>query len=217
MYRAGEIDIAPRQHAQRPKREGFHATLRDGTPVLVRPVQPDDKWRIEDGLTRMSPASVYQRFCRSVARLSENELRYLTEVDQVRHIAWGAVDPEEPSQPGLAVARLIAELDCPARAEVALTVVDSFRGIGLGTLLLATLCVLAQQQGIRTLRACILPENSLMIGWFRRLGAQTAGDEGSDEDSMVTLDLCLTGPFLQRVPAHFADICHRLQAVLGTS
>jgi GNAT superfamily N-acetyltransferase len=209
MYPRGGIEIAPGPADGGAGRGSFLATLLDGTSVLMRPVTPDDKWRIEEGLARMSPHAVYRRFCRHVARLSETELRYLTEVDQVRHIAWGAVDPEEPSQPGVGIGRLICEPGCPTRAEAAVTVIDPYRGVGLGTLLLATLCALGQQRGIRTLRACILPENSLVLGWFRRLGAHTV----DQDDSMVTLDLRME-EFRQRVPTPFAELLHRVTAIL---
>jgi GNAT superfamily N-acetyltransferase len=165
---------------------GFHAALQDGTPVLIRPVTPGDKMRIEKGLARMSSRSIYFRFGRHLSRLSDRDLRYFTEVDQVQHIAWGAVDPGDPTETGLGVARLICEARNPTRAEVALAVIDAYHGIGLGTVLLATLCALGKSRQIEILRACVLPENHLVVSWFRRLGAELV-----DDDGLMVLDLDL--------------------------
>jgi GNAT superfamily N-acetyltransferase len=162
---------------------GFFASLHDGTLVLIRPVTPCDKIRIEEGLASMSPRSVYYRFGRQLTQLSDCELEYFTEVDQQRHIAWGAVDPEEPSETGLGIARLICESDPPLRAEVALTVIDSHHGLGLGTVLLATMHALAKIRGIPTVRACVLAENHAVVAWFERLGARSV-----DSDCQVILD-----------------------------
>ena len=56
-------------------------TLRDGSQVLVRPIKPDDKQALVEGLDRLSSESRYRWFLRPVTRLSERELRYLTEID----------------------------------------------------------------------------------------------------------------------------------------
>jgi GNAT superfamily N-acetyltransferase len=158
--------------------------LRDGTPVLVRAVGPEDKPRLQDGLSRMSTWSIYRRFARSLSRLTADELRYLTGVDQENHIAWGAVDPSDPQQTGLGIARLIREPNCPRRAEVAVAVVDQYQRLGLGTILLAALYTLAKTRGMETLRAVVLPDNHVVLAWLLRLGARC-----TEEGAQTTLDL----------------------------
>lgn len=192
-----------------PHETGFLATLLDGTPVRLRPVTPADKWRIEEGLSRMSPRSIYHRFCRNVAELSSQELRYLTEVDQVRHIAWGAVDPEDPEERGLGIARLVRDTEIASRAEGAVTVIDPYRGVGLGCLLLATLCVLGRHQGVQTFRACILPENQGVIDWFRRLGARTV----QEDPTLVLLDLDLSEPAWRQTSPAFNQLTRRIESL----
>lgn len=145
--------------------------LRDGTPVLVRPILPEDKGRMQDGLRRLSPESRYHRFMAAISELSDEQLRYLTEVDGVNHIAWVALDPERPGQPGLGVARCIRLESDPEIAEVAVTVVDSHQGRGLGTLLLGLLSRSAAAHGIRTFRAYVLEDNAAVLRIFHDLGA----------------------------------------------
>ena len=158
--------------------------LRDGTPVLVRAVGSEDKIRLQDGLSRMSSWSIYRRFARTVSRLTAEELRYLTEVDQQNHIAWGAVDPSDPHETGLGISRLIRDPYCPTRAEVAIAVVDEYQQLGLGTILLAALYAQARARGIETIRAVVLPDNYVVLAWLSRLGARCTGD-----GAQTTLDL----------------------------
>jgi GNAT superfamily N-acetyltransferase len=189
---------------------GLLAWLHDGTPALLRPVTPDDKMRIEEGLSAMSPRSVYYRFGRQLQRLSEPELDYFTRVDQVQHIAWGAVDPDHPAEAGLGIARLIRETDQPHRAELALTVIDSHHRLGLGTVLLATLHALARIRALRTLRACVLSENHSVHAWFQRLGARPV-----ESDCQVILDWHLADPAPETPSAQrFANLVEQAQTLL---
>ena len=145
--------------------------LRDGTPVLVRAILPEDKARLQAGLRRMSEQSRYYRFMSYVNRLSDAQLRYLTEIDYVNHLAWIALDPSEPDFPVLGVARCIRIEGEPDAAEAAVAVVDSHHGRGLGTLLLGLLAGAASRSGIRRFRAHVLADNVAMLHLFRDLGA----------------------------------------------
>ena len=66
-------------------------TLSDGQRVHLRLMQPSDKELLLAGFERLSPDSRYARFMAPKARLTEGELRYLTEVDGVDHFAMGAI------------------------------------------------------------------------------------------------------------------------------
>ena len=68
-----------------------HARLRDGREVVLRLIRPDDKELLRRGFLAMSPESRYRRFFTIKHELSDDELRYLTEIDGVRHFALGAV------------------------------------------------------------------------------------------------------------------------------
>ena len=154
-----------------PARSELHAVLRDGTRVLLRPIRPEDKDRIRRGLDLLSPRSRYLRFQHVVDRLSEDQLRYLTEVDHHDHEAWVALDEDEPAAPGMGVARYVRLAEDPTVAEAALTVLDDYQGRGLGTLLLAVIGERAIRNGVRTFRNYVLAENRSMLDVFEQLGA----------------------------------------------
>lgn len=149
-------------------------TLRDGQRVLLRPIQPDDKTRLEEGLELLSARSRYLRFHSPMARLSDEQLSYLTEVDQHDHVAWVALNPDDPDEPGMGVARFVRLADEPTVAEAAVTVIDRHQGRGLGSALLGVLVEKAAENGITTLRNYVLADNSAMLGVLDDLGAHRA-------------------------------------------
>jgi hypothetical protein len=61
--------------------------LPDGTRVAIRPIEPGDKARLAEGLRRLSQETIRRRFLAAKPRFTSAELRYLTEIDGVDHIA----------------------------------------------------------------------------------------------------------------------------------
>jgi GNAT superfamily N-acetyltransferase len=147
-------------------------TLRDGSKALLRPIEPDDKWRLAEGLKRLSPRSRYLRFHTDLDEFTDEQLAYLTEVDHHDHEAWVALDPEDLDAPGFGVARYVRLDEDPTIAEAAVTVLDEFQGRGVGTTLLRVLAASAIENGVRTFRNYVLAENEEMLEVFDLLGAQ---------------------------------------------
>ncbi|MCH8899524.1 MAG: GNAT family N-acetyltransferase [Acidobacteria bacterium] len=152
-------------------------TLRDGSRALIRPIRPDDKDVLVDGLSRLSPESSYRRFLRPVTKLSERELRYLTEVDYTNHFAWIATDPDDAIR-GFGVARYVRDAKDAEVAEAAIAIVDDHQGKGLGTILMRVLVATALENGIRTFRGWVLGDNREVLGPLEKIGAQRTADHG---------------------------------------
>jgi RimJ/RimL family protein N-acetyltransferase len=167
--------------------EPLEASLRDGTRILIRPIRPDDRQRLEDGFTRLSPRSRYLRFHSSIERLSEAQVRYFTEVDHHDHVALAAIDLDTEDEPGIGVARYVRLRDEPEVAEAAVTVLDEYQGRGLGTLLLRLLAEEATRHGVRVFRNYVLAENTVMLKVFKELGAVRE----LDESGVYTVDLAI--------------------------
>jgi len=155
--------------------EGYQeeGQLRDGSPVALRPIRPEDKDALRQGLARMSPHSRYLRFFTSKESLSSAELRYLTEVDGRDHFALVAGRTAEHGPgTGLGVARFIRLRDQPDVAEFALAVVDEAQGQGLGGLLLQRLAAAAAERGVHWFRCEVLAENRPMEKLLRDVGTE---------------------------------------------
>ena len=152
----------------------FDVELVDGSTVTLRAITPDDKQLLRDGLARMSPESRYFRFFSPVDHLSDAQLRYFTEVDQVDHVALGAVHRGGRGEIGIGVARYIRMANDPAEAEAAVAVADDFHRLGIGTLLLDAVAALAINNGIRRFRLLVRRENLSMIELLERLDARVA-------------------------------------------
>ncbi len=149
---------------------GTEAELRDGRPILLRQIRPEDRDRLAEGLRRLSPTSRYLRFHADVEELSDRQLDYLTRVDHVDHEAIVALDLEQPEIPGIGVARYIRDPFERHVAEAAVTVADEYHGLGAGTLLLGVLASRARAQGIEVFRNYVLASNHAMLEVFDALG-----------------------------------------------
>lgn len=137
------------------------AELRDGLRVRLRLIRPDDRELLRAGFERLSPASRYARFLAPKATLSDDELRYLSDVDQEDHIAIGAVRDDDPTI-GVGIARCIRLAEQPDTAEAAIAVADEVQRHGLGSLLGLRLIAAAGERGIHRFRCEVLGSNSGM-------------------------------------------------------
>lgn len=154
------------------RRRTLDLSLHGGMRVRLRPVVPEDKERLVQGLERLSPASRYRRFMTAVARLPPRQLAYFTELDYVDHHAIGALALDEPGAPGIAVARYVRLPEQPDAAEVAVTVIDQYHARGVGTLLLHALSAVALEHGINTFRAEIMGDNRAARSLVARFDAR---------------------------------------------
>jgi len=103
----------------------------------IRPIEPNDKEGLQEGLTLLSNESRRQRFFSSRKEFTENELKFFTEVDQVNHIALVAINKIPGPSPAGSV-RCIRDTHSGREhfAELAITIIDSFQGKGLGFILM---------------------------------------------------------------------------------
>lgn len=174
----------------------YEGVLDDGTRVRLRPIRPDDKNRLAVGLAMLSPESRYLRFFRNVDHFTDDQLRYLTEVDFVDHFAWMADLPDAPGEPGIGVARWIRLKDAPEEAEAAVTVADEFQGRGVGTALLWVLARSAFERGVEAFRVAVMGENHPMLHVLSASGAR----RGEWESGVVEFVVPLTGDLLGEPP-----------------
>ncbi len=166
----------------------INTRLKDGTPVLIRLLRPDDKDCLNAGFEKLSVESRRMRFISPPCRLTDSQLKYLTEIDNVNHLAWGVHDMSDDSRPGIGVARYIRLEEDPDKAEFAVTVIDEHQHKGLGTILTDLLIRSAQQNGIKYFTGYMLEGNTSMMNILKHLGAKVKRYKGT----LLQVDLNLT-------------------------
>jgi len=145
--------------------------LKDGSPIFVRPIRPDDKALLVDGLARLSPDSRYKRFLGPKPRFTVSDLRYLTEIDGVDHVAYVALRGDAPKEL-IAVGRMVRSATYPKAAEIAVTVCDDWQRRGIGKLLGDHLAMAARDRGIRYLTGTMAADNIAAHRLFRHVSSQ---------------------------------------------
>lgn len=160
--------------------------LADGSAVVVRPIDPEDRETFVAGFGRTSPESRYLRFMTSVDHLSEAQIRYLIEVDHHDHEALIALD--EASGDGVGIARFVRDREVPIAAEAAVIVVDEWQGRGLGRALCRLLAQRAREEGIERFTALLLVSNTAMLRALEALGPVRVV---SRDDSQIAVEVDL--------------------------
>lgn len=147
--------------------------LADGTRITLRFIRPDDAEELARAFERLSTRSRYQRFFAPMPRLSDEMIRYLTDVDGDRHVAIVATTEslDMKRESGLGVARYIRLAEEPTVAEAAVTVIDEAQGRGIGKLLLASLARIAREHRVLAFRGMVLADNAPMRGLLSELSA----------------------------------------------
>ncbi|ODB90593.1 hypothetical protein A3195_03745 [Candidatus Thiodiazotropha endoloripes] len=122
--------------------------------IVLRLIKANDKALLQQGFDSLSDESRLRRFMAEKRSLSQQELAYFTEVDQMDHFALGMVllDESGNETEGVAIGRFIRLAGDAETAEVGLTVADSMQGQGLGQLLLERLVSAALERGIKRFR-----------------------------------------------------------------
>lgn len=148
--------------------EGALVVLRDGSRIRVRQGHRSDRELLLRGFERLSAGSRYRRFLMATPQLSDEMVRYLTEIDHHDHEAIAAFD--ELTGEGVGVARFVRKSDRPDVAEVAVTVVDEWQGRGVATVLLEVLTGRARAEGITSFTGLLLASNREMMELLESLG-----------------------------------------------
>ncbi len=149
-------------------------TAKDGLPVTVRPIRPEDEPMMVRFHETLSDESVYFRYFHLIKlgqRVDHERLTRQCFADYNRDLPL--VAEREDSKTGergiIAVGRM-NKLHGAEEAEVAVIVSDRHQRLGLGTRLVASLIEIARKEKIGRLVANVLPDNRGMRLVFEGLG-----------------------------------------------
>ncbi len=160
--------------------------LADGTRLLVRPLNTDDRAGLAALFDRLTPESRYRRFLSPKPELTPRELTYFTDIDHLHHEAFAAVDRRDGSIVG--VGRYVQEAGRAGVAAVAVEVADELQGMGIGTALARRVVRRARANGFALLTATALWENRSARALLRRLEFRACGRDGGVIDLELDLD-----------------------------
>lgn len=180
--------VSPRHLATAPypNQYEFPERLKDGTPVLIRPIRPEDAPSHYAFLRSLSPETLYNRFFGFRKEVTDAQMVRFTQIDYDREIAIVARVEQGGEEITVGVNRLVYD---PHRSayEFAVVVADAWQGSGVGGLLMEKIVHIARDRGIRTVHGLVLGSNHKMVSLARRFGFVVSG---RDADAVVIrLDL----------------------------
>ena len=163
-----------------------HFVLGDDWRIFVRPIRPDDEFRVRDLLTHVSREDLRLRFFDSIKEFSHQFIARLTQLDYARAMAFIAID--EASRETLGVVRL--HIDSSREAgEYAILLRSDLKGRGLGWTLMQLIIEYARSEGLKRISGQVLQENSAMLNMCRELGFAAKSDAADHTLCDVTLEL----------------------------
>jgi len=162
--------------------------LVNGTPVLVRPMRPDDMPLEADFVRHLSDDTRYERFMVTVSELSQAKLKYLTDVDQVRHVALAATADCSGQQVLVGVVRYIVD-PASTGCEFAIAIDDAWQRSGLAGILMHALMDTARSRGLTRMEGIVLATNTRMLKFTRQLGFSRERDPEARDTVRVVRSL----------------------------
>lgn len=156
----------------------IYFTLKSGLKVLVRPLQLDDMDAIKQGFQKLTPLSRYYRFLSPVRALSKKQLSDLVNPDSDHSLALCVLDTSINPVVGIAVGRFVIN-KAMSEAEFALTILDEYQNLGLGSQLLGLLLQELFIRGVPKLVGYVHEENKLMLCMLKRFKAKTVEHSAS--------------------------------------
>ncbi len=141
--------------------------LPGGVDVPFRLIRPDDVSALQRFHERLSEKTIYLRFFGSLQELPEAKANYFAHVDGVDHLAFVALDPDDPDEI-IALVRYDREPGSE-RAEYAALVEDRWQRHGVGIELTRRLVDEARDKGVRFFYAMVMGKNMSMLELLRHL------------------------------------------------
>jgi GNAT superfamily N-acetyltransferase len=170
--------------------EGDHwiEALRDGTPVLIRPLAESDRQREIDFIDRLSHRSRRMRFLGDFRKMSVASIDRLMKIDYESQMAFVALVHENGALREIGISRYSATSD-GKRCECAVTVADEWQGRGLGVLLMRHLVDIARRNGFKQMFSVDAADNQAMRDLASYLGFNRRMDPEDSALVIHSLDL----------------------------
>ena len=141
--------------------------LKNGEPVLLRPIRPEDEPMEAEMFKTFSAETKRFRFFAPIKDATHEMLIRYTQIDYDREMAIIAEVTEEGRKKMAGVVRLISD-PYNETAEYAIVVGDPWEGQGLGTMMTRYILEIARKRGIKKVIAYVLEDNAAMLHIFKK-------------------------------------------------
>jgi len=167
------------------------SALRDGTPLIIRAMRPNDRDRIVAAFGKLDANTIYTRFFSHRKEIPAAALDRIAAIDFVNLAGLVATIGSGADETVIASATYVGipAADGAKTAEVAFTVEEDYQRQGLGGKLLAALVTLARHHGIARFEAEVLAGNTGMLAVFQRSGLPMRRQRIDGGTVHITLDL----------------------------
>lgn len=157
--------------------------LKDGTPISIRPIRPEDEPLMVAFHSTLSPRSVYQRYSENIElskRITHERLVRMCHIDYDRELALVAEHRDDKTGDIriIAVARM-KKLHANNAALLHVVVSDEFQQHGVGIKLTEQLIQAARNEGLDLLMAEVLQENDGIVRLCKKLGFELRRENSS--------------------------------------
>lgn len=143
-----------------------------GTDLTLRPIRPEDEACHRTFLETTAVGDIYFRFFGMIRHFEHSQLARLTQVDFDREMAFLAVEKDGGADAKtLGVVRIVADPD-NTKAEFAVIVHSSFKGNGLGAILMAKMIAYCRGRGLQQVVGQVMASNKAMLTLAKSLGFQ---------------------------------------------
>jgi acetyltransferase len=158
------------------------------TAVSIRPIRAGDSGMEQEFIKHLSKESRYFRFMMSLRELTPKKLKYFTEIDYNRHMAFVATIMRDDKEVEIGVARYVYT-EIPDTCEFGVTVDDAWHGSGVAGLLMTSLEETARKCGFKTMDGIVLPGNEKMLKFAQKRGFKIHYVQGEADTVHIALQL----------------------------
>ncbi len=169
-----ETDLPPLAIRPYPAQYTYKWIAKDGTPMLMRPMRPEDEPALVTFHETLSDKTVYLRYLRPMLlekRVAHERLARICHCDYNREINFAVeIDAEEPSERKILGAARLSKMHGLNEARFSILVSDPVHGRGLGKEMMRRLVEIAKQEKLSHIEALITPDNEAMKHICGQLG-----------------------------------------------
>lgn len=166
-------------------------TMKNGRPLSIRPIRPEDEPLMVGFHQKLSERTVYLRYFQPLKlsqRTAHERLRRICFSDYDREMVLVGEYKDKAGTPEIIAVGRLSKLHARDEGELAVLIDDRFQHLGIGTELYRRLIAIARDEKLKRLQCTVLTENREMQAICQKLAFRLSVDA---EDGTVRAELDL--------------------------